>query len=143
MTEDKGVMVVASGMSVTSIYAQHVQNNDHATQNMLKPDSPCCLAIQLKTQYMSMLIIIGRLWVPRYPIFPSGPLAGLAIEKTQKLHYKRSDLRFFCVGWASRGKRVLYTMSELIAVRSCLILMIYIYHIRGNRCGVGTTIVVG
>ena len=48
MTEDKGVMVVASGMSVTSIYAQHVQNNDHATQNMLKPDSPCCLAIRQK-----------------------------------------------------------------------------------------------
>ena len=68
MTEDKGVMVVASGMSVTSIYAQHVQHNDHATQNMLKPDSPCCLARQLKTQYMSMLIITGRLWVPRYPI---------------------------------------------------------------------------
>ena len=68
MIKDKGVIVVANGMSVTSMYAQHVQNNDHATQNMLKPDSPCCLARQLKTQYMSMLIITGRLWVPRYPI---------------------------------------------------------------------------
>ena len=68
MTEDKGVMLVANGMSGTSIYAQHVQNNYHATQNMLKPDSPCCLAIQLKTQHMSMLIITGRLWVPGYRI---------------------------------------------------------------------------
>ena len=67
MAKDQRVIVVASGMSVTSMYAQHVQNNYHATQNMLKPDSPCCLAIQLKTQYMSMLIITGRLWVPRYP----------------------------------------------------------------------------
>ena len=40
----------------------------NGTQNMPKPASPCCLAIQLKTQYMSMLIITGRLWVPRYPI---------------------------------------------------------------------------
>ena len=51
---------------------------------------------------------------------PSGPLAGVAIEKTLKLLYKRPDLRFFCIGLAGGGNRVLHTAFYLIAVLSCL-----------------------
>ena len=53
-------------------------------------------------------------------VLPSGPLAGVAIEKTLKLLYKRTDLRFFCIGLAGGGKRVLHTAFYLIAVLSCL-----------------------
>ena len=54
-------------------------------------------------------------------LLPSGPLAGVAIEKTLKLLYKRPDLRFFCVELAAGGKKVLHTAFYLIAVLSCLI----------------------
>ena len=102
MTEDKGVMVVASGMSVTSIYAQHVQNNDHATQNLLKPDSPCCLAIQLKTQYMTMLIITGRLWVPRYLVVTVQNKVVSSMGRNNRLSSKLFHWPITCIYSAHR-----------------------------------------
>ena len=61
------MMVGARGKSETSMNAQHVQNTYHAMQIMLKPDSPCCLSVHLKSQHGSMLVITGCLWVPGCP----------------------------------------------------------------------------
>ena len=95
-------MGVASGVSVTSIYAQHVQNNYHATQNMLKPDSPCCLAIQLKTQYMTMLIITGRLWVPRYLVVTVQNKVVSSMGRNNRLSNKLFHLPITCIYSAHR-----------------------------------------